>query len=148
FGAGALPFDVVIPGKGRGTLRVRENSISIETDSPILLKTSAAPESVAQLAEILETQFGGLVVLVGKAVSLISMLAQEMIFVFHEKASGYTRLTQKMNAGLRAAGIELNLHPLLRLEYSTWSALADADANFCLPPHLARAFGRDVICAA
>lgn len=148
FGTGALPFDVVIPGKGRGTLRVRENLVVIETNPPIVLKTEGLCESVADLATILEGKFGEDVVLVGKAVSLISMLAREMIFVFHEKASSYTKLTQKMNADLRAAGIDLDLHPMLRLKYSTWDALADVEAKFCLPPHLARAFGKKSISAS
>lgn len=148
FGTGALPFDVVIPGKGRGTLRVRENLVVIETNPPIVLKTEGLCENVAELAAILEEKFGEDVVLVGKAVSLISMLAREMIFVFHEKASAYTKLTQKMNASMRAAGIDLDLHPMLRLKYSTWDALAGVNTEFCLPPHLVRAFGKKVISAS
>ena len=146
FGEGALPFDVVIPQRGRGTLRVLPNSLVIETEPPIKI-ADVSCENVAQLAEILEAKFGADVVLVGKAVSLISMLAREMIFVFHEKASSYTRLTQKMNAGLREAGVELNLHPLLRLEYSTWDALAKVETQLCLPPHLSRAFGTKSVSA-
>ena len=146
FGEGALPFDVVIPKRGRGTLRVLQNSLVIETEPPIKI-ADVSCESVAQLAEILETKFGAEVVLVGKAVSLISMLAREMIFVFHEKASSYTRLTQKMNASLRDSGLELNLHPLLRLEYSTWDALSEVETQLCLPPHLSRAFGSESISA-
>jgi hypothetical protein len=145
FGAGALPFDVVLPGKGRGTLRVRDNAIFIETEPRLSIPIQSPCESVAQLAEILEARFGEDAVVVGKAVSLISMLAREMIFVFHEKASGYTRLTQKMNAQMRASGIALELHPLLRLEYSTWDALQNVETPFVLPPHLARAFGRETI---
>jgi|GEM_PF-204337 len=148
FGTGALPFDVVIPGKGRGTLRVRENLVVIETNPPVAIKVEGLCESVAELAAILEAKFGEDVVVVGKAVSLISMLAREMIFVFHEKASGYTKLTQKMNASLRAAGIELGLHPMLRLKYSTWDALAQVPAQFCLPPHLERAFGKKAVSAS
>lgn len=139
FGEGALPFDVVIPQRGRGTLRLQQDSLVIETEPPIKL-TGATCESVAQLAEILEAKFGPDVVLVGKAVSLISMLAQEMIFVFHEKASSYTKLTQKMNAGLREAGVPLDLHPLLRLKYATWDSLSEVETHLCLPPHLERAF--------
>jgi hypothetical protein len=45
-----------------------------------------------------------------------------------------------MNAALRENGVELTLHPLLRLEYSTWDSLHDVEAEFVWPPHLARAF--------
>lgn len=140
FGIGALPFDVVLPNRGRGTLRIEKNSIAVETEPPLSIPAGDC-DSVQKLAAILEEKFGSEVVVVGKAVTLISMLAQELIFVFHEKASSYTRLTQKMNAGMRAAGIELNLHPLLRLEYSTWDALENVEANFALPSHLQNAFG-------
>jgi hypothetical protein len=146
FGMGALPFDVVIPGRGRGTLRVQKNSIAIETEPPIFLKCDDC-DSVEKLATTLEEKFGDEVVIVGKAVTLISMLAHELIFVFHEKASSYTKLTRKMNASLRARGIEMNLHPLLRLEYSTWDALANVEARFVLPAHLENAFGKKEISA-
>jgi hypothetical protein len=141
FGGGALPFDVVIPGCGRGTLRLEKSAVFIETEPRLTLRCDDC-DSVSKLAARLETEFGADVVVVGKAVSLISMLAHELIFVFHEKASSYTRLTQKMNAALRASGIELNLHPLLRLEYATWDALTDVEARFTWPAHLASAFGQ------
>lgn len=143
FGPGALPFDVVIPGQGRGTLHLHDGTLSIDTEPRRSIK--AIPENVAQLAAILESNFGADVVLVGKAVSLISMLAKEFIFVFHEKASSYTQRTQKMNEALREAGIELPLHPLLRLKYATWDALSQTRAVFNLPPHLASAFGQKTI---
>lgn len=140
FGEGALPFDVVIPGHGRGTLRVQGKTINIETEPSISIQNVEC-DSVAALAAILEEKFGLDVVVVGKAVSLISMLAHELIFVFHEQASRYTRLTQQMNAAMRDNGITLDLHPLLRLEYSTWDALKDVETTFSLPPHYSAAFG-------
>ncbi len=141
FGPGALPFDVVIPGQGRGTLRLHDGTLSIETETRIVIADCAC-DSVEKLACALEAKLGPDVALVGKAVSLISMLAHEFIFVFHEKASSYTSRTQKMNDALRAAGIELPLHPLLRLRYATWDALSETRAVFALPPHLEAAFGR------
>jgi hypothetical protein len=141
FGAGALPFDVVIPQRGRGTLRLQGTSVIVETEPATIVCRDCKIESGEQLANLLEEKFGKDVVVVGKAVSLISSLAHELIFVFHEKASSYTSLTQKMNVALRESGIELNLHPLLRIEYSTWDSLENVEANFVWPPHLARAFG-------
>jgi hypothetical protein len=147
FGEGALPFDVVIPGKGRGTLRLHEQSLYIETEEPITLCRGCDCSSVEELADALESTFGPDVAIVGKAVALISMLSAEYIFVFHEKASSYTSRTQIMNDCLRQAGIALELHPMLRIEYSTWDSLKDVQASFHLPPHLARAFGAEDISA-
>jgi hypothetical protein len=148
FGEGALPFDVVVPGKGRGTLRLKSGAIWIDTERPQQICAGCDPRSAADLAATLEDTFGPDVILVGKAVSLISMLAAEFIFVFHEKASSYTSRTQKMNACLREAGLDLPLHPMLRLRYETWDALGEAEAILDLPPHLAQAFGRERVCAA
>jgi len=148
FGAGALPFDVVIPGQGRGTLRLHDNNIIIETETPQVICSDCDPESLEQLAGTLESTFGPDVTLVGKAVTLISMLGAEYIFVFHEKASSYTTLTQKMNQSLRDAGMQLSLHPMLRIRYSTWDSLGSTDAEFILPEHLADAFETPQISAA
>lgn len=142
FGPGAIPFDVVIPGKGRGTLRIHNQSIFIQTEEPITLCTGCDCQSVEDLAQALESKFGPNVALVGKAVALISMLAAEYIFVFHEKASSYTSRTTKMNQAMRQGGIALVLHPMLRVKYETWDALQSAQAIFHLPPHLATAFGK------
>ena len=137
FGEGALPFDVVVPGRGRGTLRLHDGKVIVETETPVEICENCDPHSIGRLAALLEGHFGPEIALVGKAVSLISMLSAEFIFVFHEKASGYTKRTQQMNDAMRAQGIELNLHPMLRLQYETWDALANVEAEFALPPHLA-----------
>ncbi|MBV9468272.1 MAG: hypothetical protein JOZ57_03445, partial [Abitibacteriaceae bacterium] len=147
-GAGALPFDVVIPGRGRGTLRLHDGSLYIDTEEPITLCTGCDCGSVEELADVLEAKFGERVALVGKAVALISMLAHEFIFVFHEKASSYTNRTQAMNQALRAAGVDLKLYPMLRLKYATWDALGNATATLRLPPHLAVGFGKEIVPAA
>lgn len=147
FGDGALPFDVVIPNRGRGTLRLHDGSLYIETETPITLCEGCDCGSVQQLAQVLESSFGPNVVIVGKAVALISMLAKEFIFVFHEKASSYTSRTQQMNQALRQNGVSLELHPMLRLQYATWNSLENVSANFHLPPHLARAFETETISA-
>lgn len=147
FGPGALPFDVVIPGHGRGTLRLHESSLFIQTEEPITLCTGCDCGSIEDLADALQNKFGPEVALVGKAVSLISMLAAEFVFVFHERASSYTARTQKMNQCLREAGISLALHPMLRLKYATWDALKTTPATFRLPTHLATAFSAPTISA-
>jgi len=147
FGDGALPFDVVIPGLGRGTLRVLSDSVSIETEPETQVCGGCHIESVAQLAALLKSKFGEGVAVVGKAVALISMLSAEFIFVFHEKASAYTSRTQRMNALIRECGVELPLFPMLRLKYSAWDALGEVEARFHLPPHLSKAFGTKTISA-
>jgi hypothetical protein len=58
FGDGALPFDVVIPGRGRGTLRLHDGSLYIETEEPITLCTGCDCGSVQELADVLEAKFG------------------------------------------------------------------------------------------
>lgn len=146
FDEGALPFDVVIPGRGRGTLRIIAEGIVIDTHpAPLLLP--GAPTTNRQLADILRAAFGDTVVLVGKAVTLVDMLACEFLVVFHETASGYTTRTQDMNRRLGA--LCPALYPLVRLRYPTWDALSalPAETTFRLPPHLASAFGTETITA-
>ena len=147
FGPGALPFDVVIPGHGRGTLRLHDGKVIVETETPIEICENCDPDSISRLAAILQGHFGSEICLVGKAVALISMLSAEFLFVFHEKASSYTTRTQKMNAQIRAAGVTLPLHPMLRLQYSTWDALQGVEAKFQLPPYMERAFRQKNITA-
>lgn len=149
FGEGAIPFDVVVPGHGRGTLRLTDHGLVIET-APLPTGVGTGPiTSVEELAALLEQEFGPDVVLVGKAVTLADMIAAEFLVVFHETASGYTTLTQKLNAQLAEAGISLPLLPIIRLSYPTWDALAAVPGatQIRLPSHLARAFGQDVISA-
>ena len=58
FGPAATPFDVVVPGRGRGTLRLHDGSITVETETPITICTDCNPTSVADLARVLEAQLG------------------------------------------------------------------------------------------
>ncbi len=150
FGPGAIPFDLVIPGVGRGTIRVTPASVIVETaPQPTVLWTDQRVETLAQLAALAQEHFGPDVALVGKAVTLADMIAAEHLVVFHETASGYTTRTQAMNARLAASGHPLTLHPIVRLTYPTWDALAAVPAatTFRLPPHLAATFGVETISA-
>jgi hypothetical protein len=144
FGEGAVPFDVVVAGRGRGTLRIMPRAVAIDFhDKPHVTTVSEPVTTRHALAELLVAEFGENVALVGKAVSLIDMLAAEFIVLFHETASGYTPRTTAMNDEIRAAGIALDLKPIVRIAYPTWDALASADVEtpVVLPSHLAHSFG-------
>ncbi len=141
FGLGALPFDIVTPELGRGTLRVTLRAVHIETSNPIRIPLSKPINSIQELAEVLCQSLGDHVTLVGKAVALISMLAREFIFSFNEEGSGYVTRTLQMNNYLRAAGIIIHQHPILRLKFDTWDSLSVASSSLVLPEHLANSFG-------
>jgi hypothetical protein len=147
FGEGAIPFDLVIPGIGRGTIHLTAEGVTVQTAPQITQIASPGISSAQQLADLLEEHYGQECVLVGKAVTLVDMLASEFLILFHETASGYTPLTRKLNEGLQAAGLSLPLKPIVRLEYDTWDALASAppETSFRLPPHLAAAFAQEEI---
>ncbi|MBV9849475.1 MAG: hypothetical protein JO250_07290 [Armatimonadetes bacterium] len=151
FGEGAIPFDLVVPGHGRGTVRLTPRGLIVQTaPNPTDLTQAGPVRTLAEMAEVIESRFGPECALVGKAVTLVDMLAAEFLVVFHETASGYTTLTQTFNTGLREAGLPLSLYPLVRLRYPTWDALAAAPptAALRLPAHLAQAFRQETVGAA
>ena len=148
FGAGAIPFDLIIPGVGRGTLRTTPAALVIETTpQEIFVPLRERITTLEQLAAVTEEHFGPDAALVGKAVTLADMIAEEHLVVFHETASGYTSATQAMNTYLAAHGLPQTLYPIVRLTYPTWDALASAPAEttFQLPPHFVATFGTETI---
>lgn len=146
FGVGALPFDVLLPDGSRGTLRLGTRGGLVMTPSIHGFSYKRAPESVAELADLLEGHFGAGCTIVGKAVALIGMLAREFVFIFHEGASSYVPLSVRFHRNLAAAGLAISLNPVLRVKYSPWDALGDCCAWLRLPEPLRRPFGVDVIC--
>ena len=148
FGEGAIPFDLVVPGRGRGTIRVVGPRIWVDFDvEPATVEADRAVESAADLAEALEGVFCSPAALVGKALVLPLMFLGEAVMVLHEGASGYVERTGRMLAEMREAGCALEFYPILRVGYRTWDALAVVDREFLLPPHLAQAFGEQRLSA-
>ncbi len=145
FGPDALPFDLVVPGRGRGTIGVSATEVVIHTPQPISLPTSGPVEEPVALAELLTHHLGEDLALVGKAVVFITMIAQEFIPVFHQGASAYVEHTRELVAFLQKEGISLECHPILRLGHSAWDALGATRVHLRLPAHLAEAFGRTEI---
>ncbi|MCC6446093.1 MAG: hypothetical protein IT210_21905 [Armatimonadetes bacterium] len=148
FGPGAIPFDLVIPGRGRGTLHVTRTHVTVDTDPATSIPLKAPVDSAAALASVLEEARGPEVTLVGKAVSFISMMTGEYIMLLSEGGSPYVFRTQKMLARMVEDGIGVDLYPILRLHYHTWDSLASVDTTFRLPEHLASSFGQETVEAA
>jgi hypothetical protein len=142
FGTGAIPFDLVIPGLGRGTIRLGTRGAVIATDKPQFLSFKKPPRGLRDLAEAVEAKFGADCAIVGKAVTLIGMLAREFVFVFHEGASSYVGSSHRLHELL---GHKVN--PILRIRYDAWSAMSVCCSWLRLPRPLQRPFGVEEICA-
>ncbi len=147
FGTGALPFDLVIPGKGRGTVRLGTRGAVIQTRTPQFLSFKKPILTLEELALAVEAKFGPDCVLIGKAVTLIGMLAKEFVFAFHDGASGYVSRSRALHDNLEASGLPHACHPILRIRYETWDHLSAAKSWFKLPEPFVRAFGAEEICA-
>ncbi len=148
FGTGAIPFDLVVPGHGRGTIRIGKRGLVIAGANPLFASFKKPINSVSDLAEIIERKFGPSCVIIGKAITLIGMLATEFVFVFHEGASGYTKQSMKFHDGLIGAGFGLKWNPILRIRYCPWTALDALKTWIHLPKPLQMAFGTEDVCAA
>jgi hypothetical protein len=149
FGTGAVPFDVYVPGRGRGTLRLGTRGLVINTPMPLFASLKRPIESVSQLAEVLEVKLGPDIALIGKAVTLIGMLGREFSFVFHEGASSYVNHSRKLHEllGPLTQDGRLEIHPILRVKYDAWSALNSSCSWLRLPELLRRPFGTDELCS-
>ncbi|MCB8932392.1 MAG: hypothetical protein M9921_04330 [Fimbriimonadaceae bacterium] len=147
FGTGAIPFDLVIPGLGRGTLRIAPRAIVVMTREPQFITLSSPVETVDHLAEAVERKFGKHCTLVGKAVTLIGMLASEFTFVFHEGASSYVSHSRELHQKLAAADLGIDVHPILRVRYRAWDNLRTCCTWLKLPEPLQGPFGAEEVCA-
>ncbi|GIV08533.1 MAG: hypothetical protein KatS3mg019_0624 [Fimbriimonadales bacterium] len=148
FGEGALPFDLLIPKLGRGTILLTNRYLCVLTPEAQIVRLSEPITNVHGLAQVIEQHWGDSCTLVGKAITLITMLAREFVFVFNERGSPYLSLTTQMHQHLQKSGVPFRVNPLLRLSYPTWDALAQAScAALRLPQHLACAFGEPTVCS-
>ena len=147
FGTGAIPFDLVIPGLGRGTLRIGTKAVIINTHEPQFISLARPLRHVQDLAEAIERKFGDDCVLIGKAVTLIGMLSREFVFVFHEGASSYVKYSRKMHESLEANGHGLKMNPILRVRLEVWDALSECNTWLRLPEPFQGPFGTDDLAA-
>ena len=147
FGTCALPFDVLIPGVGRGTLRLGNRGGVIMTPDPVGFSFRKPIESAADLAAVLQDKFGPNVVLIGKAVTLIGMLSREFVFVFHQGASSYVWRSRELHRELANSGHKFHFNPILRVKLSAWSAMSSCCAWLTLPEPMRRPFGVDELSA-
>ena len=147
FPEGAIPFDIVIPGKGRGTICLRDGEIAIDVDEPIVIPCTVCPTNLSDLAAMIEDRLGSEVALIGKALTLVLMMASEFVFILNLEGSAYIPRCRRMVELMKQSGTQLPFHPILRIGYNTWDALKTTDVTFNLPGHLAAAFGQGEITA-
>lgn len=147
-GDGALPFEIYLPGRGRGMLHVTPRALRIDLPEPMQWPINRPVQSVQELAAALEARVGPEAALLGKALALPAMLSGEFVIIFHESGSVYTPRTQRMLAAMRRDGVPVRVHPLLRVRLRTWDALAHVPVSLRLPEHLAQAFGEPVVAAS
>lgn len=148
FGEGAIPFDLVVPGLGRGTLRVLDGEVRAEFASgPLSIPTSERVCMVEELAGLLEETVGPNAAIVGKALLGPVMFCSEAILVLHEGASAYVPRTSLWLSRLNNSCGSLRTYPILRLRHHAYDALVGAKVIFRLPEHLAAAFGAQQVTA-
>ncbi len=146
FGDGAIPFDIVICGRGRGTIRVLGNRAIFDLPEGSIEGVTSGEiiDRQGMLAAIADA-FGCDARLVGKAIVLPLMLSREFSMVLLENASTYVPQSHRLVRLLSDAGVELAFNPILRLHFETWDAIGVADAALRLPNHLRPFFPDDCI---
>jgi hypothetical protein len=148
FGTGAIPFDLIVPGNGRGTIRITRKAVIVMTPTPLFITLKKPLSSVLDLGAAIERKLGPDCVVVGKAVTLIGMLAREFVFVFHEGASSYVKYSRKLHQCLSEAfDKDLKLNPIFRIRYNAWDALAVCCSWIKLPQPFQSPFGAAEVCA-
>ncbi|MHB1456582.1 MAG: zinc ribbon domain-containing protein [Armatimonadota bacterium] len=145
FPDGAIPFDLVVPCLGRGTICLRKGRVVIDMDDPVSVPYTAPITTPEELAALLEDKFGPDISLVGKAITLVLMMAGEFIFVLHEEASAYVPRCEKMASMMKERGLAADFYPILRIDYHTWDSLSACDLTLHLPGHLASVMGQGEI---
>jgi hypothetical protein len=148
FGPGAVPFDLVVPGRGRGTLRILDDAIEADLSvEPLVIPTERRIIFLEELAECLEDAVGPDVAIVGKALLGPVMFCSEAILALHEGASAYVPRTQLWLRRLNQECASLRSFPILRLRHRAYDALGAAPITLRLPDHLAEAFGAPEVSA-
>ena len=142
FGEGAIPFDLVVPGRGRGTLRVLDTEVRAElSPEPLVIPTRERVVFLEDLAEVLEAALGPDVAIAGKALVGPVMFCSEAVLVLHEGASAYVPRTRFWLQELNKQCASMRTFPILRLRHRAYDALAATNVTLRLPEHLAEAFG-------
>ncbi len=146
FGEDAIPFDLVVPGRGRGAICIQGRRVVCElADGTVEVEGGSDLVTCQQLAELVAREFGPTACVVGKAIVLPLMTGREWVLLLHETASHYMPLTHRLHLLLQDRGIELRLHPLLRFKLELWDALDEVPTHFALPAHLRRFFGSECV---
>jgi hypothetical protein len=149
FGEGAVPFDLVVPGRGRGTLRVLDREVRAELEpQPLVIPTRERVIYLEELAALLEGAVGPEVAIAGKALLGPVMFCSEALLVLHEGASAYVPRTRQWLARLGERCASMRTYAILRLGHGAFDALSACPATLRLPEHLAQAFGAETISAS
>lgn len=119
----ALPFDVTIDGKGKGTLVIGPGGVRVVNRSGkvLLSAENESPATVQRLAEILGQ--AGRVAVDGKARTLVLQLLRADILVLPEQGSMYTAEVAAMVKELEKVGIRAALYPILRVRLKAWESM-------------------------